>query len=92
MSELKETRLERLERLFGKQSDEEKKESENFIKSVIAIRKAITDKHGKEIPKEFIVEEMECPLCSQRRVYTISQSNGHIHSACSNKECVIFIE
>lgn len=81
----------------GQQVDEpctcdEVTKEKTSMEQIIAVRNAILAIHGKEIPKEFIEDKMECPLCGKQRHYTISAYNGHIHSSCVDKNCLHWIE
>jgi uncharacterized protein YbaR (Trm112 family) len=53
----------------------------------------IDKKHGKEIPKKFILDSMKCPLCENGILcYTISDYNGHIHGKCTTEHCIQWME
>lgn len=53
-------------------------------------RKAITDKEGNT---RGIVGEIDCPVCKKGKLrYSIARYNGHIHAACTNQECVRWME
>jgi ssDNA-binding Zn-finger/Zn-ribbon topoisomerase 1 len=60
------------------------------IQNMLVARKAITDKVGKQ---RGIVGEIECPVCDQGKLrYSVARSNGHIHAACTNPDCVRWME
>lgn len=87
---------EKLQKLDGKNKKNEAKydtEGDELFAKIKVAREAITKKHGKGIPKEFIQGKIKCPLCKNgKRVYTISDYNGHIHSCCTTEKCVKWME
>ncbi len=38
------------------------------------------------------VGEIKCPICKGRLRYSVAGSNGHIWGACSNKDCVRWMQ
>jgi len=36
--------------------------------------------------------EIECPICKGQLRFSVANVNGHIHAACSTKDCVRFMQ
>ena len=63
------------------------------VENMLKARKAITDQHGTEVPKQFIQGEIRCPVCNQGQlIYRISPRNGHIAAQCDSGNCVYWME
>ena len=90
-------RMKIVEARMKEMREEEQKEVndiwDELFADVMVCRKVIANKHGDGIPKDNIVDYMDCPKCSEGIIcYTISNYNGHCHGQCTTKGCINWTE
>lgn len=62
------------------------------FQKIAKARKAITDKHGTQKPRELITGQTNCPACDSGILHYAIATNGHIQAQCDVWDCVKWME